>query len=101
MRYGLVLTGVLIAVALGLASGAGAPPCLERHGARRPQPSSLSAIGTANIGVTVLTAFPLPRLWSRLWSCRNRLRPPVVVEQPVIVLAPRPASCGEYRYWNG
>jgi hypothetical protein len=28
--------------------------------------------------------------------------PPVVVEQPVIVVPPpRPASCGEYRYWNG
>jgi hypothetical protein len=28
--------------------------------------------------------------------------PPVVVEEPVIVMPPpRPASCGEYRYWNG
>jgi hypothetical protein len=28
--------------------------------------------------------------------------PPVVVEEPVIVVPPpRPASCGEYRYWNG
>jgi hypothetical protein len=28
--------------------------------------------------------------------------PPVVVEEPVVVLPPpRPASCGEYRYWNG
>jgi len=36
--------------------------------------------------------------------------PPVVVETPiidgvpvapVIVLPPRPASCGEFRYWNG
>jgi hypothetical protein len=28
--------------------------------------------------------------------------PPIVVEEPVIVMPPpRPASCGEYRYWNG
>ena len=28
--------------------------------------------------------------------------PPVVVQEPVIVVPPpRPASCGEYRYWNG
>ena len=28
--------------------------------------------------------------------------PPVVVEEPVIVMPPpRPASCGEFRYWNG
>ena len=28
--------------------------------------------------------------------------PAAVIEQPVIVLPPpRPASCGEYRYWNG
>jgi hypothetical protein len=28
--------------------------------------------------------------------------PPAVVEEPVIVVPPpRPASCGEYRYWNG
>jgi len=28
--------------------------------------------------------------------------PPVVVEEPVFVMPPpRPASCGEYRYWNG
>lgn len=27
--------------------------------------------------------------------------PPVVVEEPVIVVPLRPASCGEYRYWNG
>src|SRR5262245_51674978 len=30
--------------------------------------------------------------------------PPVVVEAPdavVVVPPPRPASCGEYRYWNG
>ena len=29
--------------------------------------------------------------------------PPVVADQPVVVVVPppRPASCGEYRYWNG
>jgi hypothetical protein len=28
--------------------------------------------------------------------------PPAVVGEPVIVVPPpRPASCGEYRYWNG
>jgi hypothetical protein len=28
--------------------------------------------------------------------------PPAVVEQPVIVVPPpRPASCGEFHYWNG
>jgi hypothetical protein len=28
--------------------------------------------------------------------------PPVVVEGPVVVVPPpRPASCGEYHYWNG
>jgi hypothetical protein len=29
--------------------------------------------------------------------------PPVVADQRAVVVAPppRPASCGEYRYWNG
>jgi hypothetical protein len=38
------------------------------------RPACWLAIGTANIAVTVPTAFTLPRSWFRPWSCRNRLR---------------------------
>jgi hypothetical protein len=104
MRYGLVLTGVLIAVALGTASGAGAAPAPGPAWSKAPsaiQPAGYwdrqyrrygpYAVPPAVVVVPpVVVPQPAPVV------------PPVVVEQPVIVMPPpRPASCGEYRYWNG
>jgi hypothetical protein len=100
MRYGLVLTGVLIAVALGTASGASAAPAPGLAWSNAPsaiQPAGYwdrrygpYAVPPAAVVVPpVVVPQPAPVV------------PPVVVEQPVIVLPPRPASCGEYRYWNG
>ena len=103
MRYGLVLTLVLIAGALGTASGVVAAPAPGTAWSKMPssiQPDGYwdrqyrrygpYAVPPAAVVVPpVVVPQPAPVV------------PPVVVEQPVIVLPPRPASCGEYRYWNG
>jgi hypothetical protein len=105
MRYGLVLTGVLIAVALGTASGASATPAPGSAWSKSPsaiQPAGYwdrqyrrygpYAVPPAAVVVVPPVVVPQPA----------PVVPPVVVEQPVIVVPPpRPASCGEYRYWNG
>jgi hypothetical protein len=105
MRHGLVLTGVLTAAALGLASGAGAA-VLAPESVWSKAPSAVQPVGywdrqyrrygpygvppAAAVVPPVVVPQPAPVV------------PPVVVEQPVIVVPPpRPASCGEYRYWNG
>ena len=98
MRHGLVLTGVLIAVALGTASGASAAPApgmAWSKAASIVQPvgywdRQYRRYGPYATPPVVVVPQPAPVV------------PPVVVEQPVIVVPPpRPASCGEYRYWNG
>ena len=98
MRYGVVLTGVLIAVALGTASGGSAAPAPGTAWSKAPpavQPigywdRQYRRYGPYTVPPVVVVPQPAPVV------------PPVVVEQPVIVVPPpRPASCGEYRYWNG
>jgi hypothetical protein len=94
MRHGLVLTGVLIAVALGTASGAGAAVLA---------PGSVwskAAVGYWDRQYWRYGPYGVP-------PCRGLVPPvvvpqpapvpPMVVKQPVIVLPPRPAGCGEYR----
>jgi len=104
MRYGLVLTGVLIAVALGTASGASATPAPGSAWSKAPsaiQPAGYWDRQYRRYGpyavppaVAVVPPVVVPQ--------PAPVVPPMVVEQPVIVLPPpRPASCGEYRYWNG
>jgi len=98
MRYGLVPTGVLIAVALGTASGGVAAPVPGSAWGKAP--SAVQPVGYwdrqyrhyAPYATPPVVVVPQPA----------QVVPPVVVEQSVIVVPPpRPASCGEYRYWNG
>jgi hypothetical protein len=99
MRYGVVLTGVLIVVALGTAGGVVAAPVPGTAWSNAPlavQPVGYWARQYRRYGPYAVppaaVAVPQPA----------PVVPPVVVEQPVIVVPPpRPASCGEYRYWNG
>ena len=99
MRYGLLLTGVLIAVALSTASRASAAPAPGSAWGKAPSAIQPAGYWDRQYGrygpyavppAAVVVPQPAPVV------------PPVVVEQPVIVVPPpRPASCGEYRYWNG
>jgi hypothetical protein len=101
MRYGLIFTGVLMAAAAG-ATGVAAAPALEPHftnTASLVQPAGYWNRQYRYYGpyavppAAVVVPQPAPVV---------PVVPPAVVEQPVIVVPPpRPASCGEYRYWNG
>src|SRR5262245_7408811 len=71
MRYGVVLTGVLIVVALGTTSGVvAAPVAVPPAAVAVPQPAPV-------------------------------VPPVVVEQPVIVVRPPRPESCGVYRYWNG
>jgi hypothetical protein len=98
MRYGLGLTGVLIAVAFGTASGVVAAPAPEPAWSKAA--SIVQPAGYWDRQYRRYSPYAVPPA-AVVVPQPAPVVPPVVVEQPVIVLPPRPASCGEYRYWNG
>jgi len=98
MRYGLVPTGVLIAVALGTASGASAAPAPGMAWSKAA--SIVQPVGYWDRQYRRYGPYATPPVV--VVPQPAQVVPPVVVEQPVVVVPPpRPASCGEYRYWNG
>jgi hypothetical protein len=97
MRYGVVLTGVLIVAALD-ASGASAAPA--PGSAWSKMPSIIKSAGYWDRQYRRYGPYAVPPA-AVVVPQPAPVVPPVVVEQPVIVVPPRPASCGEYRYWNG
>ena len=98
MRYGLVPTGVLIAVALGTASGASAAPTPGTAWSKAA--SIVQPVGYWDRQYRRFGPYATPPVV--VVPQPAQVVPPVVVEQSVIVVPPpRPASCGEYRYWNG
>jgi hypothetical protein len=102
MGYGLVLTGVLIAVALGTANGVVvAAPAPGTAWSKAPSP--LQPVGYWDRQYRRYGPYAVPPAAVVVPPVvvPQPVVPPVVVEQPVIVLPPRPASCGEYRDWNG
>jgi hypothetical protein len=99
MRHGLVLTGVLIAVALGTASSVIAAPAPGP--ALSKAPSSIQPAGYWDRQYRRYGPYAVPPA-AVVVPQPAPVVPPVVVEQPfIVVLPPPPASCGEYRYWNG
>jgi hypothetical protein len=100
MPYGLGLTGVLVAVALGTASSASAAPVPAPETAWNKAASIVRPVGYWDRQYRRYGPYAAPPVVVAPQPAP--VVPPVVVEQPVIVVPPpRPASCGEYRYWNG
>jgi hypothetical protein len=100
MRHGLI---AVVAVIAGLIFAAAAS---------QAAPSTVLTAPTAAEGGLVQKVQIFPRRYYRQYPYGAPpvvvvppvvpVVPPVVVEEPVIVVPPpRPASCGEYRYWNG
>jgi hypothetical protein len=99
MRYSLVLTTVLIAAGIGFSAPSGATAGLA------PGATALVAphVSFERISWRRYYGYPGPYAVPPVVVPAPAVVPPVVVEQqPVVVVPPpRPASCGEYRYWNG
>jgi hypothetical protein len=99
MLYGLGLTGVLIAVAFRTASGVVAAPAPGSAWSKAS--SAIQPVGYWDRQYRRYGPYAVPPA-AVVVPQPAPVVPPVVVEQPVIVVPPpRPASCGEYRYWNG
>ena len=100
MRHGLIAVVAIIAGLIVAATSSHAAPA-----------SGLAAPATAEGGLVQKVQI-FPRRYYRQYPYGAppvvvvppavSVVPPAVVEEPVIVVPPpRPASCGEYRYWTG
>ena len=104
MRYGLVLTTVFNAAGIGLGapSHAGAELAPEL-GALVALHGDVETVGYWRRYYQQYGYGPGPYAVPPVVVPAPVVVPPAVVETPVVPPPPppRPASCGEYRYWNG